>query len=348
MGVGLWLSAKAARELVESGRAEEFRDWLAHVGLFPFTFNGFPYGDFHRDVVKHRVYEPTWADAARLDYTRQLVDIQHALLPPGAEGSISTLPLQWGQPAPSHDQLQQSAKNLRAAARHMADLEQRTGRLIHLAIEPEPGCALDHAADIVRFFQEYLLRGEDEPIVRRHIRVCHDVCHAAVMFEEQTDVLEQYQRAGIEVGKVQVSAAVIARFDDRNASERQATFDQLATFNEPRYLHQTVVRRDGQETFHEDLPEALAAERAKLSGEWRTHFHVPIYLDRFGQLQASQPEIRECLANLGRLSNCHHLEVETYAWGVLPDELKQPDFAAGIAEEMAWLDAELSRQGCSC
>ena len=32
----------------------------------PFTFNGFPYGDFHQSVVKHRVYEPTWADAERL------------------------------------------------------------------------------------------------------------------------------------------------------------------------------------------------------------------------------------------------------------------------------------------
>ena len=31
-----------------------------------------------------------------------------------------------------------------------------------------------------------------------------------------------------------------------------------------------------------------------------------------------------------------HFEVETYAWGVLPPELQQPDLAAGIADEMAW------------
>jgi hypothetical protein len=32
-----------------------------------------------------------------------------------------------------------------------------------------------------------------------------------------------------------------------------------------------------------------------------------------------------------------HLEAETYAWGVLPVELRQPDLAAGIAEELLWL-----------
>jgi hypothetical protein len=121
---------------------------------------------------------------------------------------------------------------------------------------------------------------------------------------------------------------------------------QLSQFNEPRYLHQTVVRRGNQETFHEDLPDALAAEEGNLSGEWRTHFHVPVYLERFGHLRASQEQIKQCLANFGRLTNCKHLEVETYAWGVLPQELQQPTLATGIAEEMAWLDAEMGRQGC--
>ena len=348
MGVGLWLSASAAEEIVKRGTVHEARDWLEQVGLLPYTLNGFPYGDFHQQIVKRRVYEPTWADPARLSYTQLLVDILNDLLPAGADGSISTLPLQWGQPTASDSQLQASAANLRRAAAHMSDLLSSTGRLIHLCIEPEPGCVFDRARHIVEFFERYLLLGGNEEQIRRHIRVCHDVCHAAVMFEDQVEVLEQYKAAGVEVGKIQVSSAVIASYDGVDTSQRRAIYDQLATFNEPRYLHQTVIRRGGVETFHQDLPEALAAESNDLSGEWRTHFHVPVYLERFGHLQASQRQITECLANFGRLTNCKHLEVETYAWGVLPDELKQASLAAGIAEEMAWLDAEMSRQGCYC
>ena len=45
----------------------------------------------------------------------------------------------------------------------------------------------------------------------------------------------------------------------------------------------------------------------------------------------------ECLAAAREMSDCRHFEVETYAWGVLPAELRQPDLAAGIADEMRWL-----------
>lgn len=348
MGVGLWLSAATAEELVQRGAVSEAREWLEQVGLIPFTLNGFPHGNFHQEIVKHRVYAPTWADELRLNYTNQLVNILHELLPPGADGSISTLPLQWGQPKPSEHHLDVCAANLRKAAAHMSELLADTGRLIHLCIEPEPGCVFDRSHHIVDFFERHLLPGGNEEEIRRHIRVCHDVCHAAVMFEDQVEVLERYRSAGIEVGKIQVSSAVIAQFDGVDPDVRHGTFEQLGTFNEPRYLHQTVVRRGSQETFYEDLPQALQAEGADLSGEWRTHFHVPVYLDAFGHLRGSQQQISQCLANFARLTNCKHLEVETYAWGVLPADLQEPTLAAGIAKEMAWLDAEMSRQGCFC
>src|SRR3954462_452881 len=67
MGVGLWLAAEAASQLLASGGASDFAAWLSEVGLMPFTFNGFPYGDFHQAEVKHRVYHPTWFEPARLE-----------------------------------------------------------------------------------------------------------------------------------------------------------------------------------------------------------------------------------------------------------------------------------------
>jgi hypothetical protein len=339
MGLGLWLSASAARELLAGGALREWGGWLADVGLVPFTFNGFPYGDFHQRVVKHQVYLPTWAQPERLAYTRQLITILDALLPPGVEGSISTLPLAWGRPGPEPAELRAAAAALRRVAADLDRLEGERGRLVSLCLEPEPGCALQRSADVVRFFEDHLLPGQDEAPLRRHLRVCHDVCHQVVMFEEQAEVLERYRAAGIGVGKVQVSAAVVLPLERTPPGERAAALAQLAEFNEERYLHQTVTRAapDAPPVFHDDLPLALAAAgAAPPAGEWRVHYHVPIYLERFGRLEASRRAILDCARAVHASGATTHFEVETYAWGVLPPELRQPDLAAGIADEMAW------------
>lgn len=347
MGVGLWLSAKAAEELTRSAGEGEFAEWLATRGLVPYTLNGFPYGDFHQQVVKHRVYEPNWFQPERLHYTMQLVQIHDRILPPGMEGSISTLPIAWGTPCPSREELEQAAAQLRQAAAWMHQLEDETGRLIYLCLEPEPGCVFSFTDDAIHYFQWQLFGREDDEIVRRHIRISHDVCHAAVMFEEQEEVLKKFADAGIQVGKIQVSAALamdLDLFEPPADQARRAAIRQLSQYAEDRYLHQTVVRRDDEELFYEDLPAALEAESADPRGEWRVHYHVPIYLQEFGKLRATQEQIGKCLAAVKKYSNCKHFEVETYAWGVLPPELKQPDLAAGIAQELQWFE-RLSTSG---
>ena len=350
MGIGLWLSAHAAEELVQSGQVESFAAWLREIGLVPFTMNGFPYGDFHEEVVKHKVYLPTWWEPARLTYTLQLAEILDKLLPAGVEGSISTLPISWPKlsAAPRQDGsgkdsalplddvlLKGSATQLRRVANELAALEARSGRLIYLCIEPEPGCVLDTADDLVTFFKDYLLPGSDERLIRRHVRICHDICHSAVMFEDQEDAVRKYAAAGIEIGKVQVSSAIGVDFDAAPASERQSALALLRTkFVEPRYLHQTCVREAGQTTLYEDLP--LAVAQAKPSGQWRTHFHVPIYWEGSGPFQTFRDQIQPCIQAVLTHSNCRHFEVETYAWGVLPSELQHAELAEGIAQEMEW------------
>src|SRR5581483_415175 len=107
------------------------------------------------------------------------------------------------------------------------------------------------------------------------------------------EVLQKYAAAGIQVGKIQVSAALAMNldlFEPPAQQARQAAIKQLSVFAEDRYLHQTVVRRDGDDVFYEDLGLALEAERDDWRGEWRVHFHVPIYLNEFGRLRATQDE----------------------------------------------------------
>lgn len=349
MGVGLWLSAAAAGELTASGGAPELGRWLAERGLVPFTLNGFPYGDFHEAVVKHRVYEPTWWEPARLQYTIELVNLLDQILPSGREGSISTLPIAWGMPCPDREELEQAALQLRLAAQQMHELHERTGRLIYLCIEPEPGCVFSFADDALHYFH-WLLSDDNEDVVRRHIRLCHDVCHAAVMFEDQAEVLGKYRDAGIGVGKIQVSSALkldLARLEMPAAGAAAQALAELERFAEDRYLHQTMVRSGDDELFYEDLPLALDDQRESAggnptTGEWRVHFHTPIYLREFGLLESTQDQILDCLSAAKTLTDCQHYEVETYAWGVLPPELQQTELAAGIAEEMAWLRAQLN------
>jgi hypothetical protein len=341
MGVGLWLSATAAAELIAKREVESFAAWLAERGLVPYTLNGFPYGDFHQEVVKHRVYQPTWWQPERLHYTMQLVEILDGILPRGLEGSISTLPISWGTPCPDRAELEQAAAQLRQAAQWLHKLHEEDGRLVYLCLEPEPGCVFSFADDLVHFFQWQLLTGAEAEVVRRHIRVCHDVCHAAVMFEDQEEVLRKYSAAGIGVGKIQVSAALrmdLDLFEPPAAAARAQAIKQLAQFAEDRYLHQTVVQKDADNVFYEDLSLALAAHTRDPRGQWRVHFHVPIYLKEFGRLHSTQEQIAECLAAARRHTTCQHYEVETYAWGVLPADLKQPELAAGIAEELRWFE----------
>lgn len=390
--VGLWIPASAADELIAPGAAEAFGGWLTEHDLTPLTINGFPYDNFHLPVVKHRVYRPAWWEPRRLRYTRQLAELLVRLMAadePDRIGSISTLPLGWpgriGRiDAAGHDDavelgaladtpsaaLKNDAEidavnvalagaNLRQLASDLQRLEQRSGRRIVVAIEPEPGCLLDRFEDIILFFDREL----PEEQHRRYLGVCHDVCHSAVMFESQAAALTAYARAGLIVGKAQISCAIDLPLEDYTPHDRTAAIAELRGFAEDRYLHQTgVLDAAGQFRLVEDLPQWLAdeayAERAAAgAGEpagavtaprdshLRTHFHVPIFRRSLGHLRSTQDAILGCLRALHGVDAPEftgHYEVETYAWSVLPEGLQETSLAAGIARELEWFESRLS------
>ena len=323
LGIGLWLPERTAREVIENEGARRLRDRLDAMGLHVFTLNGFPQGNFHAEVVKHAVYEPQWNTAERFEYTMHLAGILADLLPDDLqEGSISTLPLGWRA---GFKGLDEAVNRLTAAAEELERLEERTGRLIHVDLEPEPGCVLDTAGDVIELFERL------PESTRRHLRVCHDVCHSAVMFEPQQAAIEAYHSAGISVGKIQVSACPELDFDGLEEDQRAEAMAQLRSFVEPKYLHQTTVRNTGGESsFHQDLPEALEAHGP--SGRWRVHFHVPVFAKSLGLIDTTQDQIKACFDAFG--GDLPMLEVETYAWGVLPGGLFKEDLAGGIAEEL--------------
>ncbi len=355
--VGLWFSEVSAAQANQMEQSARLKDKLAEFQLVPFTLNGFPQGDFHSQIVKHRVYQPTWWQQERLEYTLNLVRLLDQILPPGQIGSISTLPIAWGIPEPSREQLKRAASQLVQVATVLHRLFEQTGRKIVLAIEPEPGCYLTDSSSFRMFYNQYL-RSPDLPdgtseIVGEYLTLCHDVCHAAVMYEDQKLELQQLKNDEIAIGKVQVSSAIQVEWDTLSMLERMEAYEQLRGFAEDRYLHQTNCYDETKTKSElvEDLPIALSSvsSPAKLSGQWRIHFHVPIYLQKLGLIRSTQNEISILLEILSgpasqRPEFTGHFEVETYAWGVLPEAMRLGSLNEGIAKEIVWLKNHLLEQ----
>lgn len=356
-GVGLRLSDAAARTGLQDGAAARLRAWLEAHGLYVFTLNGFPYGGFHRQVVKDDVYRPDWRTQERVDYTLRLVEVLAELLPDGEEGGISTSPISykgWLDAAGREEALRQGSRGLVRVAEKLVRLRREQGTLIHIDIEPEPDCLLENTDETVAFFQEYLLpeggrhladrldvsREEAEEHLLEHIRVCYDTCHFAVEYEAPGAVFDRLEEAGIRVGKVQISAALRVPLPEEKAG-RAALEERLRPFAESTYLHQVVARRpDGRLGHYPDLGEALPHLAGSDAEEWRIHYHVPLFVEDYAGLRSTQPDLVAALREVQRRRLCPHLEIETYTWDVLPPDLKL-ELADSIRREYEWVLKEV-------
>lgn len=356
MGVGLRLSALASNQLVQdSNLLAAFQNWLQQQQLYVYTLNGFPYGTFHGQSIKEQVYRPDWAEPERLTYSTQLARVLCTLLPAQQHGSISTVPVGFKPEFTNPERLQEAVGNLLRLTAFLAALEQDTGKLIQFALEPEPGCFLEKTHDTVAFFQQRLFTEQaatqllqylphelkhkaDVTLLKRHLGVCLDTCHAAVMFESPLYMLRNLMVAGIPVYKIQLTAALNVR------RLTPAVRKQLQQFADEVYLHQTSIRAVNgtvRPEFYLDLGPAL--EKAADDAELRSHFHVPVFAENLGGLQTTQLDLIELLDAFETMPPCPHLEVETYTFDVLPAELKHASVVAHISREINWVKERLER-----
>ena len=360
MGLGLRLSDRASKALLDSGQLNELKDWLAREDGYVFTMNGFPFGDFHEDVVKANVHAPDWTTPERLAYTKRLFDILVELLPEGMDGGVSTSPLayrHWYNKSESKWKAmrQLATQQVAQVALHLVQLHRERGKILHLDIEPEPDGALETGEEFVDWYVGELIpsgvtlltdalgitAAEAEEALKRHVRLCYDVCHFALGYEDHHRVIDILAQHGIQIGKFQVSAALKAAMPPDTAA-RRAIGDAFMAFDEPVYLHQVVAKQaDGHVRRFKDLPDAQPALFDEQTTEWRSHFHIPIFLEDLGVLQSTQSDIVEVLAIHQHRTLTAHLEVETYTWGVLPERLQQP-IAESISRELRWVVNQLS------
>ncbi|HEX6070803.1 MAG TPA: metabolite traffic protein EboE [Longimicrobiaceae bacterium] len=352
-GLGLRLSAEAARELAAEDTLAEFRTFLDRHRLYVFTLNGFPYGPFHGQPVKEEVYLPNWMQPERLAYTDELASLLETLLPDGVDGTISTVPGAFAPLVAGGADVQRMAEQMARHAAHLHRIHERSGRHIALALEPEPCCYLETVAETVAFFQEELFgpravatlreeiggsAGEAERLLREHLTVCFDACHMAVEFEEPGAALAAFESAGIRIGKYQISAGLRLRFSGDAAADAELR-RALEEFADPVYLHQVVERgADGRLRRFLDLPEALrAAARDTSAREWRIHFHVPLFREELGPFQSTQPYLKDLIGQLADGPGGAHWEVETYTWDVLPPEFRGEGVVTAVVRELRWV-----------
>lgn len=360
IGLGLRLSDLASKELLQDSQLDAFQRWLAAQDAYVFTMNGFPFGDFHDEVVKENVHAPDWTTLERRDYTNRLFDILARLLPEGMEGGISTSPLGYRHhylhsPEAWAAMRERSTRQLVEVALHLIAIEDEQGKVLHLDIEPEPDGVLENGPEFIDWYLNELLplgasilserlgmeATAAEQALKKHIRLCYDVCHFALGYENHAAVVAQLADLGIEIGKLQISAAIKATLAADPAA-RQAVGTAFMAFDESVYLHQVVARQqNGTLVRHKDLPDAQGALLDPDTAEWRAHFHVPVFLEDLGALQSTQADIVEVLAlqRAGKLTP--HLEVETYTWGVLPQHLQLP-IADSISRELNWVAGQLA------
>ncbi|WP_413160920.1 metabolite traffic protein EboE [Capilliphycus salinus ALCB114379] len=351
-GIGLRLSHQATTQL-NSSEMGEFKAWLAEHNLYVFTLNGFPYGGFHNEVVKDKVYAPDWTTPQRTNYTKKLAHILAKLLPERVKGSISTLPLSYkpwfNSSSDFTGAFKQSTINLIEVVIELVHLHQTTGKFIHIDLEPEPNGLIENSAEVIDFFQNWLLPVGGEYLVnklsislaaaqtllREHIQICYDTCHFSVVYDNPVQVFRQFKEAGISIGKIQISAAIKNQLPVEQ-SQRDNLGEYLQKFAESTYLHQVVAcYPDGSLQSYIDLSQALQELKETAAKEWRTHFHIPIFNQTYGILQSTQDDILTVLELLKDYP-CEHLEIETYTFQVLPDNLKI-DLLSSIEREYNWV-----------
>jgi len=352
-GVSLRLSNASAVTLAgDAAKREELKGFLGDNDLYLYTVNAFPYGPFKGQRVKEQVYEPDWRSEERTRYTTDVADVLADVVPETIAPSIQTAPLGFKPNVTGPEVVAEYTEHVLRVAAHFVGLERETGRTVTLGIEPEPFCFLETTDETIEYFERELYSGagvsrlaklagipisEAFVALRRHVGIVFDICHQAVEYEDIGTSLQKLVDAGVPILKLQEAAAL--HVPDVTAE----AVDELRRYSETIYLTQTLERRDGGPlTYYLNVEDAIAAWEADPGPrEWRVHIHVPVFLDDLGPFRSTRFAIADALAVHKQTPLSRQLEIETYTWDMLPDDLKTGDIVDYVCRELEWVRGQL-------
>lgn len=351
-GISLRLSNSSAQTLVSDPRKRiELKKFLDDNDMYLYTVNAFPYGPFKGTQVKEKVYEPDWRSEERTQYTMNVAEVLGEVAPEGTSPSIQSAPLGFKPRVTGPDVVASYTDHVLRVAARLVDIAQRTGRTIGLSLEPEPFCFLETTDETVDYFTNHLYSGasaarlaklagipisEAHVALRRHVGIVFDICHQAVEHENISESLQKLVNAGIPIFKLQEAAAI--QIPDVNAK----TVSALQRFSETIYLTQTIEKREGEMAKYLNLEDAFEAYKKDPGArEWRTHIHVPVFLDDLGPFRTTRFAIEDALKFHKANPTSLQLEIETYTWDVLPDSMKTGDIVEYVCREIEWVKGQL-------
>ena len=351
-GVSLRLSASSAQTLTgDPHERQRLKEFLHSHDMYLYTVNAFPYGPFKNQLVKEQVYEPDWRSDERALYTMQVADILAECGGANVNPSIQSPPLGFKPRVTGPEVVEAYTSQVLRVVAHLVLLEQRTGRTVTLALEPEPYCFLETTEEALDYFKNHLYnyeavgrlasqtglsKSQAEIAVRKHLGMVYDICHQAVEYEDIGASLQALADAGIPVFKLQEAAAI------RMPEVTGKTIEALRPYADTVYLTQTVERRNGELKRYLNLEDAFAAwQKDPGPREWRTHIHVPVFLDDLGDFGTTRFAIEEALRFHKKNKLSPQLEIETYTWDVLPEHLKTGDIVDYVQRELDWVKGQL-------
>jgi hypothetical protein len=350
--VCLRLSASTAQTLVNSAaERDKLKKFLGDNDMYVYTVNAFPYGAFKGTVVKAQVYEPDWRSEERTRYTINVADVLADVGTPDQALSIQSAPLGFKPRVTGSDVVASYTDHVLRVVAHLIALQARTGRTVQLALEPEPFCFLETTDETIDYFTDHLYAGaaveklaqlahvpisEANEALRRHLGIVYDICHQAVEYENISESLQKLVNAGVPIFKLQEAAAL------HIPEVTQPVVDTLKRYAKTIYLTQTLEKKNGKINRFLNVDDAIAAfEKDPGPREWRTHIHVPVFLDDLGQFRTTRFGIEDALRFHKHKPLSRHLEVETYTWDMLPDSLKTGDIVDYVCRELEWVRGQL-------
>jgi hypothetical protein len=352
-GVCLRTSAPSAEMLSQDPtKVADLRQFFADQDLYLYTANAFVYGVFKKQVIKEDVYEPDWATPERREYTKQVANLLAALAPEGINPSIQSAPLGFKPKGTGPDIAKVYTDNIVDVVAHLVKLEKDTGKIVTLGLEPEPRCFLETTDETITYFQDYLFApqtaeqlakkagihtADAAAAMTKFMGVVFDIGHQSVGYEDIPASLHKLVAAGVPIVKLQEAASMYI------PDVTQEKVDALQAFAKTIYLSQTCQLKDGKTQWFLNLEDAFE-DWQKNPGprEWRTHFHVPVFLTELGHgFGTTRFGLEQALAVHKQTPLSTHLEIETYTWDVLPDHLKTGDIVEYVTRELDWVKGQL-------
>jgi hypothetical protein len=351
-GVCLRTSAPSVELLsTEPSKVADLKKFFADNDLYLYTANAFVYGVFKKQIIKEDVYEPDWATPERREYTKKVATLLAELAPDGINPSIQSAPLGFKPKVTGEDVVDTYTSNVIDVVAHLVELKKKTGKTVTLGLEPEPRCYLETTDETIAYFKNHLFsdataqrlakatglhEADAAQAMRDYTGVVFDIGHQAVGYEDIPVSLQKLVDNGVQIVKLQEAASMYI------PDVSQTIVDALQPFAKTIYLSQTCQKKDGKMTWFLNLEDAFA-DWYKNPGprEWRTHFHVPVFLNDLGAFGTTRFALEQALAFHKKTPLSAHLEIETYTWDVLPERLKTGDIVEYVTREIDWVKGQL-------